>query len=97
VLASVLSPTGITALLPNDAAPWTFAFTALPPGLANVRISFIGTKTSGVGLAFNNFNPTSAETPVPLPGAGLLLGSGLVALGGMGSRRPTASPAAPRA
>lgn len=45
-----------------DGRPWTFSFVGVP-GLARITIDFIGTKTSGIGLAFNNFNATG-EQPV---------------------------------
>lgn len=41
-----------------DGRPWTFAFTGLTPGIARITIDFIGTKTQGIGLAFNNFDAT---------------------------------------
>lgn len=46
-----------------DGKPWTFTF-ASTPGIARITIDFTGTKTSGIGLAFNNFNATG-EQPVP--------------------------------
>ncbi len=64
VLASTKSPLGelgsYTAEL--DARPWTFNFTELPSGVDKVRLSFIGGKTYGIGLAFNNFRPTTTST-----------------------------------
>lgn len=46
-----------------DGKPWTFNFSGTP-GIARITIDFIGSKTSGIGLAFNNFNATG-EQPVP--------------------------------
>jgi hypothetical protein len=46
-----------------DGKPWTFSFVGVP-GIARITIDFIGTKTQGIGLAFNNFNATG-EQPVP--------------------------------
>lgn len=46
-----------------DGKPWTFSFSATP-GITRITIDFIGTKTNGIGLAFNNFNATG-EQPVP--------------------------------
>lgn len=40
-----------------DGRPWLFNFTGVP-GIARITIDFIGTKTNGIGLAFNNFNAT---------------------------------------
>lgn len=47
-----------------DGRPWLFNFTGVP-GIARITIDFIGTKTNGIGLAFNNFNATG-ETSVPV-------------------------------
>lgn len=79
VLASQTSPLGSGPSL--DSLPWIFAFSGLPAGVDKVRLTFIGTKTDGVGLAFNNFSPFA----VPEPGTALLLGLGLIVLAG--SRR----------
>lgn len=46
-----------------DGKPWVFNFSSTP-GIARITIDFTGTKTSGIGLAFNNFNATG-EQPVP--------------------------------
>lgn len=46
-----------------DGRPWTFAFSGLP-GIVRITVEFSGSKTNGVGLAFNNFNATG-EQPVP--------------------------------
>ena len=74
VLASQVSPLGSGSAL--DSRAWTFAFSGLPTGVDKVRLSFIGTKTDGVGLAFNNFSPFV----VPEPGTALLVGAGLAGL-----------------
>lgn len=73
VLNSQLSPLGNSLAL--DGLPWTFSFSGLPAGVNKVRLTFVGTKTSGLGLAFNNFSPTSA---VPEPGGASLFGLGAV-------------------
>jgi hypothetical protein len=69
VLASQLSPLGNSSAL--DSKPWVFAFTGLPSGVEDVRLTFVGTKTQGLGLAFNNFSPTT--TAVPEPNSNILL------------------------
>lgn len=46
-----------------DGRPWVFSFSGLSD-IDRIDITFIGTKTSGIGLAFNNFYPTTA---VPEP------------------------------
>lgn len=59
VITTLISPLGNSAAL--DARPWTFTFSGLPSGVDKVRLTFVGTKPAGVGLAFNNFNPTVPE------------------------------------
>ena len=76
LLASQLSPLGNSAAL--DGLPWVFSFSSLPAGADKVRITFSGTKTSGLGLAFNNFNPTA----VPEPSTAALMGLGGLLLAG---------------
>jgi hypothetical protein len=63
LLASQLSPLGNSLAL--DGLPWVFSFSGLPAGFDKVRITFVGTKTTGLGLAFNNFDPTAAAAPEP--------------------------------
>jgi hypothetical protein len=81
LLASQLSPLGNTQAL--DGLPWVLSFSGLPTGVDKLRITWMGTKLSGVGLAFNNFNPTA----VPEPGSVVLLGLGAVVLVAIGLRR----------
>lgn len=82
-LAGQLSPIGNSAAL--DGLPWTFSFTGLPSGVDKVRITFVGTKISGLGLAFNNFTPIQA---VPEPSTlALLLGGGAKLLAIVARRR----------
>jgi PEP-CTERM motif len=73
LLASQLSPLGDSGAL--EGLPWVFSFTGLPSGFDKLRITFVGSKTSGLGLAFNNFEPAI----VPEPGTLTLLGIGLAA------------------
>ena len=79
VLATELSPLGVDATVTSlDSLPWTFQFQNLPDGVASVRLTFVGSKTDGTGLAFNNFSP---DVAVPEPGSAaimLLLGGLLV-------------------
>lgn len=82
VLASQLSPLGNSSAL--DSLPWTFAFTGLPLGVDKVRLTFVGSKTTGIGLAFNNFSPTTA---VPEPETLVLLTTGSLLLLAAGKRR----------
>lgn len=78
VLASILSPLESTSDASSlDSLPWNFQFRNLPDGLSAVRLTFVGGKTDGVGLAFNNFSPTFA---VPEPSAVTLFASGAAGL-----------------
>ncbi len=67
-----------------DGRAWEFSFTDddIPGGtiedVASLQIFFTGSKTAGIGLAFNNFE--SGVAPVPLPAGGLLLLTGLAAI-----------------
>lgn len=90
VLASQLSPLGTTAGQNSlDSLPWTFQFTSLPAGVEELRLTFTGTKTD-VGLAFNNFSPTTIPEPAALllavAGASLILGIGRRLRSGAGGR-----------
>lgn len=78
VLASQTSPLGSGPAL--DGLPWTFAFSGLPAGVDKLRLTFLGTKIDGVGLAFNNFNPFA----IPEPGTALLFALGLAGLAASG-------------
>lgn len=86
-LASVVSPVGtlhgITSL---DGMPWEFSI-ASPGDLVAIRfitINFIGTKTTGIGLAFDNFNAVGSVIPEPSTYALLF---GLTAITAAHSRR----------
>jgi hypothetical protein len=81
VLQTLTSPLGNNLAL--DGLPWVFNFTGLTTAIDHIDIDFTGTKTGGIGLAFNNFSATSA---VPIPGAIWLLGSGLLGLVGIRRR-----------
>lgn len=88
VLASKKSPLGtlVSRLAPLDGKPWVFSFTGLPSGVDKVRLTFIGSKTSGIGLAFNNYSPTTSAV-VPEPSALILLALGSLGLGVLGRRQ----------
>ena len=51
-----------------DGKPWTFNFVATP-GIARITIDFVGSKTNGIGLAFNNFNATGDQPVSAKPGS----------------------------
>ena len=64
VLDFVCSPNGTDATL--DAKPWTFSFDTDSPDIFALRITFVGTKTTNIGVAFDNFSsvlyPSAAES-----------------------------------
>ncbi|MDX1800456.1 MAG: PEP-CTERM sorting domain-containing protein [Marinobacter sp.] len=73
LVTSILSPVGSTNGAGSlDGLPWGFALS----GTAFSRIDFVftGTKQTGVGLGFDNFNTAS----VPEPGTLALMGLGLL-------------------
>jgi hypothetical protein len=78
LLATQVSPLGTlpTPVAPLDGRPWQFSFSGLTAGIDHIVIDFTGTKPGGIGLAFNNFYPTS----VPEPSA-LVLALGGLAVG----------------
>jgi hypothetical protein len=77
MLATELSPLGVSAgPLSLDSLPWVFEFTGLPDGVSAVRMTFVGSKTNGVGLAFNNFSP---DVALPEPSS-LLMAAPLLAV-----------------
>ncbi len=76
VLASQLSPLGNNLAL--DGLPWVFSFTGLPTGVDKLSLTFVGSKTSGIGLAFNNFNPFA----VPEPSSVVLMVAGAISIAG---------------
>lgn len=83
-LASILSPLGdSTNSRSLDGKPWVFGFNGLSD-ITRIEISFVGSKTKGIGLAFNNFSPIediSTNThSVPEPSTWVILALGLVAL-----------------
>ncbi len=88
VLDSITSPVGVTSEPGSlDGLPWTWSFD-LGAGneIHQIEIQFIGTKTIAIGLALDNFSPSSPAT-VPLPGAIWLLFSGMLGLAGIARRK----------
>lgn len=79
LLATDVSPTGVldTATAPLDGQPWMFSFSGLS-NIDHIWVTFTGTKTSGIGLAFNNFRPTTAA---PEPGGAVIAAVGLAGFG----------------
>jgi hypothetical protein len=67
VLATELSPLGVDDSANSlDSLPWVFSFDNLLPSAESVRLTFIGTKTNGIGFAFNNFSVTVVPEPSSL-------------------------------
>ena len=69
LLESIKSPLGKNQTV--DGKPWAFGFSGLT-NITKIEISFIGTKTKGIGLAFNNFSPVQdrsalSVSAVPAP------------------------------
>lgn len=83
--SSILSPTFMNT---SDARSlngqaWSFSFDAAENSIMSLDFVFTGTKTHGIGVAFDNLT----VAPVPVPAAGLMLIAGLGALGALGRRR----------
>lgn len=75
LVASVLSPEGTTNGPGSlDGLPWVFNLSGAE--FSRIDFVFTGSKTTGVGLGFDNFNTSS----VPAPGTLALLGLGLFGL-----------------
>jgi hypothetical protein len=69
LLESILSPLGLNSKGDStlDGKPWAFGFSGLSD-ITRIEISFTGTKTNGIGLAFNNFSPVEdISKPVNVP------------------------------
>jgi hypothetical protein len=61
LLRFVDSPPSIPQSNPASLDSLAWEFSIVEPGqIRRVEIDFIGTKTTGIGLAFNNFSPTAA-------------------------------------
>jgi hypothetical protein len=89
LLATQVSPLGTlqTPYAPLDGRPWVFSFSGLTAGISRIEVDFTGTKPGGggvmgggIGLAFNNFYPTTA---IPEPSSLLIW----LAITGVGLRR----------
>jgi hypothetical protein len=80
-LASITSPLGDNRTL--DGKPWAFGFNDLSD-ITRIEISFTGTKTKGIGLAFNNFSPiedlSSQTNSIPEPSTLLIFALALIGL-----------------
>lgn len=80
-----------------NALPWAFSLGSAT-GFDRIEFKFIGTKKSGIGLAFDNFNATSAQlVAVPAPASSIWLfgfGLGLLGLGLTARRRSQTSSSA---
>ena len=75
-LDSMDSPEGLMGPDSLDGKPWPFSFAREEGDIGYIRIDWIGTKESGIGIAFDNFEYTA----VPIPGAIWLFGSGILGM-----------------
>jgi len=76
ILATILSPIGETLDDASwNAAPWHFQLEREAVDVRALRIWFMGTKTWGIGVAFDGFSAA-----VPEPGTLALVGLGIAAL-----------------
>jgi PEP-CTERM motif-containing protein len=76
VLATMLSPLGTTIDTDSlNAKPWSFDIDRATDDVFGLRITFVGTKTVGLGAAFDHFYCT-----IPEPGTLALVGLGVALL-----------------
>lgn len=84
LLDFITSPLGLESAGDStlDGKPWAFGFSGLSD-ITRIEISFTGTKTKGIGLAFNNFSPVediSNSVNVPEPSSITIFALGIIAL-----------------
>lgn len=84
LLDFILSPLGLKSSGERtlDGKPWAFGFSGLSD-ITRIEISFTGTKTKGIGLAFNNFSPVediSESVNVPEPSSLAIFALGVIGL-----------------
>lgn len=90
IVATDTSPVGTSGSDPLNALPWVFSLdVAAGDAFDKIEFVFTGTKNQFIGLAFDNFNATSADfNQVPAPAAIGLFGFGILCLGaGLAIRR----------
>ena len=85
LLETLESPLGIANSDPSlDGRPWAFGFSGLSD-ITRIEISFTGTKTSGIGLAFNNFSPvqdiSDMSNNIPEPNSLFFIALALLSIG----------------
>lgn len=68
ILETILSPEGVDFQTdPYEGRPWTWSFDRVSADIHAIRVEFVGTKTTNVGLAFDRFSPASASAPPEAP------------------------------
>lgn len=78
VVDTDLSPLGTSVTAGSlDGLPWTFELTGT---FDEIRFAFLGSKTYGIGLAFDNFQTGLSDVEVSEPGTLALLGGSLAGL-----------------
>jgi hypothetical protein len=83
-IGEIVSPKGTTTADDTslNGQPWEFTFSDIG-AISRIDFNFTGSKTSGIGVAFDNLSVTA----VPLPASALLLLGGLGGLGGVSALR----------
>jgi hypothetical protein len=97
LLESQESPLGIAnSEISYDGRPWAFGFTNLSD-ITRIEISFTGSKTRGIGLAFNNFSPvediSNVTNNVPEPTSLVFIALSVFAVGFYKQRNEVKRPA----